>query len=150
MLIKQALFSFLVTSLASLSIAFAEDSEEWSCESDNNGLPQSLSVQVEKGEVVSFEYSGMAPSASGDTFYSCYLSAKKGSKDSKWETKGNKSNIAFLETAQPEDTALVTRNQNTFKFEFDVSPTNCGSSTPIASTISISKGQKKCHDIELS
>ena len=131
-------------------VVSAQNKEVWECENSNKGYDQFLTVHWEGGEISSFEYVGMAPSSNDETKYSCSMSATRSGSDSKWKSEGNKTIVNFVDTAGEEDRLIITKIKDTLDFEFEVSPSICGHSTPMAVSISITKNKKKCHKIELN
>src|SRR4029450_13735664 len=123
--------------------------ERWSCESDNDGLPQLLSVTVAEGRVTAFDYTSMAPSAGGSTKYTCTVTADRADGESKWRDEADGAHVHPRGAVADEDEVVVTRTKQTVTLRLAMSPYNCGPSTPLASAVSITKGRKRCHDVEM-
>lgn len=122
--------------------------EQWECEAENGGLPQSLELTFENNILSAFDYSSSTPSPDRETFFSCSFSAKRNKTDSKWTDKPGKIKVKFNDSAEKSDRAIITNEKDTYTIEFQMSPSNCGHSTPYASKIAITKNNKTCHSIE--
>src|SRR5262245_54450620 len=115
----------------------ASTAEEWSCQSDNDGLPQMLTVKFADGLLEAFDYTSMAPSASGDTKYTCSVSASRTDGESTWKDEPAGTRVHPQYAVADDDEVVITRVQQTVTLRLTMSPSNCGPSTPLASAISV-------------
>lgn len=138
------------TSSSSSSSAGKLEVSVWECEADNDNFPQSFSVEFSEGKISGFSYSGMTPAPSGDTYYSCYFEAKRSDGESNWKGSGDEIEITMKEPIAEDDKMFLTRVKDTITLRLEVSPSNCGHSSAIATSISIVRGKKQCRDIEMN
>lgn len=123
--------------------------ETWECNYGKGNLPQALSIEVDDGKLVRFQYTGMAPSADGDTYYTCTVEAVRGAPENIWRDKSDSIEVRFKEGIAPDDHVIIRSGEDRFDFELEMSPSNCGHSTPIAARISIGKGKKHCLGVHI-
>lgn len=139
------LFSHLLLTLVPCSLACAET---WECESPNDGLPQILSIDFDGNVINALSYSSMAPAPDG-TKTVCSLEAKRGDGASSWTENSKGVTVKSSNWFGQSDQIRITRNSDTVSLDITAAASNCGHSTLLGSKISISKGKKNCHGIEM-
>ncbi len=133
-----------------LFIAETFAAQKLSCESENNGSPQSLEIELEGEKVIGFSYSGLTPALDKPHKFSCSLEANRRDGLSEWKDKATQIVIALKEGVSSEDRVTITKDGNSYNLNFEeISPSNCGHSSTIATSITLVKGKPECQAIEM-